>query len=52
MNEASAAEDFPGEVSSFEQDALGFGSAVGLVLHDSGVMYSPVLPLAFLRKVK
>lgn len=37
MNEANAAEDFPEEVSSFEQDALCFGSAVGLVLHDSGV---------------
>lgn len=31
MNEAKSAEDFPGEVSSFEQDALCFGSAVGLV---------------------
>lgn len=52
MNEAKSVEDFPGEVSSFEQDALCFGSAVGLVSHDSGVTYFPMLPFAFLRKVK
>ena len=46
-----AAEDLPRKESSLEQDAVCFGSSVGLVLHDSGVTYFPMLPFAFLRKV-
>lgn len=43
---------FPGRKVPLEQDALCFGSAVSLVLHDCGVTYFPMLPFAFIRKVK